>query len=131
MGEFSSMRTASKRLLGMGLLAALVVALWKAWQRQVAANPPSGVQWQTAPFPFPPAPRPATTGASATPARPVAPWVEPGDDGACPRTHPVKAKMRSGIYHVPGGASYDRTRPDRCYVDAAAAEADGLRAAKA
>jgi hypothetical protein len=31
---------------------------------------------------------------------------------------------------VPGGASYERTGADRCYADAAAAEADGLRRAK-
>ena len=54
-----------------------------------------------------------------------------GENGACPPTHPVKVKTTSGIYHVPGGQFYDRTRPDRCYVDAAAAEADGYRAAKA
>jgi hypothetical protein len=42
----------------------------------------------------------------------------------------VKAKLASGIYHRPGGQSYDRTRPDRCYRDDAAAEGDGLRAAK-
>jgi hypothetical protein len=45
-------------------------------------------------------------------------------------SHPVKAKLSSGIYHLPGGQNYERTKPDRCYVDAAAAEADGLRAAK-
>ena len=38
--------------------------------------------------------------------------------------------MASGIFHVPGGGSYDRTNPDRCYVDPASAESDGLRAAK-
>jgi hypothetical protein len=54
------------------------------------------------------------------------PWVDPVD-GACPTTHPVKAKVQSGIYHAPGSAFYDRTRPDRCYRDVAAAEADGLR----
>jgi hypothetical protein len=58
-----------------------------------------------------------------------APWVEPVD-GECPPTHPIKAKMASGIYHVPGGFNYDRTRPDRCYRDTAAAEADGLRPSK-
>jgi hypothetical protein len=42
----------------------------------------------------------------------------------------VKAKEGSGIYHLPGSSVYARTRPDRCYVDAAAAEADGYRAAK-
>jgi hypothetical protein len=56
-------------------------------------------------------------------------WVEPVD-GACPVTHPVKANGNSGIYHLPGGQFYARTRPTRCYADAAAAEADGYRAAK-
>ena len=57
-------------------------------------------------------------------------WVEPADDGTCPPGHPVKAKMSSKIFHLPGQLNYDRTTPDRCYLDAAAAEADGLRAAK-
>ena len=56
-------------------------------------------------------------------------WVEPVD-GACPAGYPVKAKLKSGIFHLPGGLAYERTKPDRCYPDAAAAEADGLRAAK-
>jgi hypothetical protein len=60
---------------------------------------------------------------------PVPNWVE-AVDGACPVSHPVKAKVGSGIYHLPGGSFYARTRPERCYVDAAAAEADGYRAAK-
>jgi hypothetical protein len=42
----------------------------------------------------------------------------------------VKAKLASGIFHVPGGANYARTRPDRCYVSPQAAEADGLRPSK-
>jgi hypothetical protein len=57
------------------------------------------------------------------------PWMTPVA-GECPPTHPVKAKMSSGIYHLPGMAAYGRTNPDRCYLDAAAAEADGLRPAK-
>jgi len=82
-----------------------------------------------------PAPAPAPT-----PAREEAPlpeadytgataWVEP-IDGECPASHPVKAKESSGIYHLPGGAAYERTVPDRCYTTAEAAEADGFRAAK-
>jgi hypothetical protein len=59
----------------------------------------------------------------------VEPWVDP-EDGACPPTHPVKAKLSSRIFHVPGGLAYDRTTPDRCYRDAASAEADGFRPAK-
>lgn len=57
-------------------------------------------------------------------------WVDPTTDGECPPTHPIKAKMSSKIFHAPGQLNYDRTTPDRCYRDAASAEADGLRAAK-
>ncbi len=56
-------------------------------------------------------------------------WVEPVD-GACPDGYPIKAKLASGIFHQPGGFSYERTKPDRCYPTAEAAEADGLRPAK-
>lgn len=84
---------------------------------------------------------PAATGPTGTPAvrsigvgevpLDVRKWVEPTGDGTCPTTHLVKAKLESGIFHVPGGQFYERTRPDRCYRDAASAEADGLRQAKA
>jgi hypothetical protein len=57
------------------------------------------------------------------------PWVLP-DEGRCPVSHPVKAKVESGIFHPPGSAHYARTNPDRCYRDVAAAEADGLRPPK-
>ena len=57
------------------------------------------------------------------------PWVDPVD-GTCPGTHPVKGKLSSKIFHVVGGLNYERTVPDRCYLDRAAAEADGLRPAK-
>jgi hypothetical protein len=56
----------------------------------------------------------------------VGAWVEPSGD-ACPAEAPIKAKSRSGIYHVPGGRFYDRTVPDRCYPSEAAAQADGYR----
>ena len=84
--------------------------------------------------PAAPEPEPQAEPAAKAPAakkkadKPV-PWVEPVD-GDCPPTHPIKAKMASGIYHVPGGFNYARTKPDRCYRDAAAAEADGLRPSK-
>ncbi|CAN5515380.1 hypothetical protein BH20ACT2_BH20ACT2_05670 [soil metagenome] len=57
-------------------------------------------------------------------------WVDPGTGGACPASHPVKAKLSSRIFHLPGMLNYDRTKADRCYLDAAAAEGDGLRASK-
>ena len=56
-------------------------------------------------------------------------WVAPIGE-VCPPSHPVKAKLTSKIFHLPGMLNYHRTKPDRCYVDAASAEADGLRAAK-
>jgi len=55
-------------------------------------------------------------------------WVDP-DGGVCPTTHPVKAKLRSAIFHLPGMAAYARTVPDRCYSDEEAAAGDGLRKA--
>ncbi|CAN5859963.1 hypothetical protein BH24ACT3_BH24ACT3_11810 [soil metagenome] len=72
---------------------------------------------------------------SATPAKtvekaaPPQPWVAP-DGGICPTTHPVKAKLSSRIFHLPGGLNYGRTKPDRCYRSAEEAEGEGLRAAK-
>ena len=56
-------------------------------------------------------------------------WVEPSGD-VCPTSHPVKAKLSSKIFHLPGMLNYDRTKPDRCYRDGGSAEADGLRPAK-
>jgi len=56
-------------------------------------------------------------------------WVEPAD-GSCPASHPLKANTQSHIFHVPGGGSYDRTHAERCYAQAADAEADGFRQAK-
>jgi hypothetical protein len=67
--------------------------------------------------------------AAPKPRKPKAPWVDPVD-GACPGTHPVKGKLSSKIFHVAGGLNYERTVPDRCYLDPAAAEADGLRPSK-
>lgn len=132
------MRKGTKRLLGAGVVAGIAYAGWRAWKTRV---PDSGdVHWDSAPFPFPPVPRPTTTTTSAAnadaappaaaPASASATFVDPGADGACPLTHPVKAKLASGIYHVPGGGNYERTKPDRCYSSAEAAEADGLRPAK-
>jgi hypothetical protein len=68
--------------------------------------------------------------AGTTPEAVSAAWVTPDPSGGCPAGFPVKVKLASGLYHEPGAAAYGRTRPDRCYRDAAAAQADGFRAAR-
>lgn len=113
---------------------AFVVATWfRRHGDDVVDEPaPGNAQW---PPLRPLIPEPS----DGAPAEPVAAvpvdenrrWTEPLPDGDCPDGYPVKAKNRSGIYHVPGGLAYDRTNADRCYITAADAEADGYRASKA
>src|SRR5262245_33882418 len=100
-----------RRVLGIGLLAGIAYAVWRKFPRPSETR----MHWEAQPFPFPP-----------QPAADDSPWVEPAPSGACPAHHPVKAKLASGIFHVPGGANYARTQPDRCYLSVEAAEADGL-----
>ena len=56
-------------------------------------------------------------------------WV-PANEGVCPQTHPVKAKLSSKIFHTPASRNYSRTKADRCYPDESSAQADGLRPAQ-
>ena len=127
--------TAKRRrtILGFGALVAVLYALWRLIERR---QHESGVTWAPQPFPMPPRPVPVRDPAPGDPAPAdavteprVAAWVEPVD-GACPASHPVKAKLSSGIFHAPGMQMYERTRADRCYTDPEAAVADGLRASK-
>lgn len=73
------------------------------------------------------APRKAAKAAAPKKVAPI--WVDP-DGNICPKSHPVKAKLSSRIFQVPGMFAYERTNPDRCYQDADAAAGDGFRAAK-
>ncbi len=102
--------------------------------RPVPSAPTPAAGTASAPAPEPPPERPVVDGGGATPIPEAVitgatPWVDP-IEGDCPASHPVKAKLTSGIYHLPGGGNYDRTRAERCYVDANAATADGLRPPK-
>ena len=115
--ENLAVRKSLRRLLGLGILAGAAYAVWRAVSSE---STPGGSGWEPQPFPFPP--QPAIDDRS--------PWVDAADNGACPAHHPVKAKLASGIFHLPGGANYSRTNADRCYLSAETAEADGLRAAK-
>lgn len=111
-------------MLGAGLLAGALYAVWRVLEERARTSP---LEWQ--PQPFPALPRPTPRPEPDIGPSPDSTWVAPDGD-RCPATHPVKAKLGSGIYHQPGGQMYDRTIPDRCYRDPAAAEADGLRASK-
>ncbi|HLM18201.1 MAG TPA: hypothetical protein VK549_10295 [Acidimicrobiia bacterium] len=117
--ETGAVHKTVRRLLGIGILAGVAYSVW----RTLPTRPESGTHWEPQPFPFPP--RPSVDLDRAEP-----PWIDPADSGACPAHHPVKGKLRSGIFHVPGGANYTRTAADRCYVSVEAAEADGLRASR-
>ena len=131
--------------LFLGLLGGVAATLMKVLQSKREPLP-EPVVFTPTPVPEPapargpepvadeplPAPTPVKKSAPKAKAKPKAattPWVEPVE-GGCPDSHPVKAKLSSGIFHLPGGFAYPRTRPDRCYIDAAAAESDGLRPAK-
>ena len=92
------MRRWLKRLLGAGVVAGIAYAIWRVLDERSRA---SDLTWTAQPFPSPPKPEirepasePAETAAS------VDAWVVPDGD-ACPATHPVKAKLASGIYHEP------------------------------
>jgi hypothetical protein len=56
--------------------------------------------------------------------------VAAGEGLEPPAGFPVKVKVSSGIFHVPGGRFYDRTNADRFYATADGAEADGYRRSK-
>jgi hypothetical protein len=75
------------------------------------------------------APRKAAAKKATKAEVPTAAFVDP-EGGVCPTSHPVKAKLASRLFHLPGMFAYDRTRADRCYRDADAAVADGFVQAK-
>ena len=132
--------TALRRAALLTVFAALAAAAWSWWREQTAPpTPTEPARWPPLPprdQPDRPDADPAPTVTAAATDDPVAAtspsptWVEPGDDGSTPDGYPVKAKDSSGIYHVPGGRFHERTRPDRCYASAEAAEADGYRRSK-
>jgi hypothetical protein len=140
-------RSTPIRILLLGAAVALVAAVVRALRGAPTtafgppADPTSGVLVRAGDAPAESEPQPSTStdapltasptpaGEPATPRPPGERWVFPVD-GGCPPTHPIKAKLRSGLYHLPGMAAYSRTIPDRCYAHEVDAEADGLRRAK-
>ena len=131
MATVSAMTRWLRRLFLLALISGAAFAAWTALQRR---NELAGPPTHPPPTPSrPPQPPPAPPEASPT-ARAAEPatserWRQP-IAGACPDGYPIKV-AKSGIYHVPGGRSYDRTTAERCYVNTDDAEADGYRRAKA
>jgi len=101
-----------RRVFVLGVLVAIGIVLWRRLSSDDGAR------------------EPFSTGGPAHDADPRVPDTVEPDDGTCPASHPVKATSGSDVFHVPGGAFYDRTHADVCYRDAAAAEAAGLRPSK-
>jgi hypothetical protein len=137
-----------RRFIWLGFIGGVCAAAYTVWQRRQAESP--AFEWAGGePTPLhlvgdgPERPKTTFASVSADPSPNDAPlvtelateepatptWVAPVD-GACPSGYPIKGNSNSRIYHVPGGRFYDRTVPERCYASAAAAEADGYRAAK-
>lgn len=60
--------------------------------------------------------------------------VMPIDEWNCPDTHPIKGNINvqkgTMIFHLPGGAYYTRTKPEKCYATEQDAIADGFRKSK-
>ena len=120
----AAMTTWLRRLFLLAVISGAAFAVWTAMQRR---NEPATSRPAPAPAPSP-APRPSPPPTPSAP--PVSErWREPVD-GNCPEGYPVKV-AKSGIYHVPGGRSYERTTAYRCYTNAEDAESDGYRRAKA
>jgi hypothetical protein len=104
-------RRAFRLGLRLGLLIGLVMTTLALVRRRTTGAPSGNGVDRWAPGPAAPPP--------------TAAWVEPVAK-TCPVAHPIKAKLSSNIFHAPGGVNYERTVPDRCYRDEAAAEADGF-----
>ena len=129
MSQSRSGRTVSVALLAV-LVAAMILWLRNRSRPIQVSDPP---EWP----PLPPdeadplvEAAPADTSTSAAAEAGSGAWRPPDPDGGCPDGYPVKANDKSGIFHVPGGRFYERTRPDRCYPDTGSAIADGYRQAK-
>jgi len=136
-----------RRLLWLVVLGLVGAAVAQWWRERQAPDAPAAPEWPpidaadtvAGAEAEPESSTTAAAGASAsvvdalevrsTSGEGVA-WVSPVADGACPISHPIKANNNSGIFHVPGGRFYDRTKAERCYADANAATADGYRQAK-
>jgi hypothetical protein len=122
-------RTAIRLVIRLALITGLVLIGRAVFKRWVEGPEPvvSDPRWE----PRPDSPSPQAEAAPLFIAAEAAPvWIKGNGDGHAPASHPVKAKVASRVYRVPGMASYEQAKPDRCYPTPEAAEADGFTRAK-
>jgi hypothetical protein len=123
------------RVLKIGAVAGVAIAAARALRGNQPPPATGQAKWLPLADDSPTEPRSgpveftATSTATADTTAREQTWTAPVD-GSCPATHPIKGNADSGIFHVPGGRSYERTTPERCYANEADAEADGFRRAK-
>jgi len=110
------------KAIKISLVMIVAIAVFRRVRGSKKHDVTGSARWKPLEDPSPP---PTRTG----PVKFAPTWVAPVD-GACPASHPIKGNADSGIFHVPGGRSYERTIPERCYATAKDAEADGFRQAK-
>lgn len=60
----------------------------------------------------------------------ISPYTPQASSYDCPVDKPIKGNAQSGIYHVPGGASYGRTKAEKCFATESDALSAGYRASK-
>lgn len=123
------MVTVLRRCFWLAVLGGAGFAAWSLWGNSRRAAGAAPASRPAAPQPEPDRPDAAVQPAVVHAGAPDPAWVEPVD-GGCPLSHPVKANANSGIFHVPGGRFYERTKPERCYRSPEAAADDGFRPAK-
>jgi hypothetical protein len=137
----SALAPSLRRVVLLLLLVGVGAAAFKRIRDQRSSVPPAAPEWPPFEPRIVPSPGiadepesdafvPSPSGGPVAPGLSAEPWLTPGLDGIAPDGYPVKVKVSSGIFHVPGGRFYDRTSADRCYPSAAAAEADGYRPSK-
>ena len=123
----SAATSALRRAIVLVMLAVGVggVISWRR-ARSLAPVPAAPPEWPD----FAPLLTPDDTSTSTAFASTTSTWMRATGAASAPESHPIKLKESSGIFHVPGGRFYDRTKPDRWYATAADAEADGYRQSK-
>lgn len=130
------MRTKRFTLL-LAVLAAVVAVIRARRPEPAPAAPAGSANWPPLDLPTdagdhaaPPDPEPGPEADDSDSSAGQRTWVDPEPDGSCPLSHPIKLNEPSGIFHVPDGQFYGRTKAERCYANAADAEADGFRASR-